>query len=231
MQSQALAEGVMREQSQAVTSVVKVAIIEDLREIREGLATLIDLTEGFSCTGRYGSVEEALPAIARDLPDLVLTDIGLPGMSGIEGTRVLKERHPGLTVLILSVYDDDERVFDALCAGATGYLLKKTPPAKLVESLREAVGGGAPMSPEVARRVIALFRDFRPPRRADYDLTPHETRLLRLLVEGHNYKTAAFELNVSVNTVSFHLKKIYEKLQVHSKSEAVAKALRDGLVK
>jgi DNA-binding NarL/FixJ family response regulator len=211
--------------------VIRVAIIEDLRQIREGLATLIDLTDGYRCTGRYGSVEEALPGINREMPDVVLSDIGLPGMSGIEGVRILKERHPQLLVLMLSVYDDDERVFDALCAGATGYLLKKTPPARLIESLKEAMTGGAPMSPEVARRVVTLFRDFRPPKHADYDLTPHETRLLKLLVEGHNYKTAAFELNVSVNTVSFHLKKIYEKLQVHSKSEAVAKALRDHLVK
>lgn len=210
---------------------IKVAIIEDLRQIREGLATLIDLTEGYRCAGRYGSVEEALSGIGRDVPDVVLSDIGLPGMNGIEGVRILKERYPQLVVLMLSVYEDDERIFDALCAGATGYLLKKTPPARLIESLKEAVEGGAPMSPEVARRVITLFRDFRPPQRADYDLTPHETRLLKLLVEGHNYKTAAFELNVSVNTVSFHLKKIYEKLQVHSKSEAVAKALRDGLIK
>lgn len=125
---------------------------------------------------------------------------------------------------------DDERIFDALCAGACGYLLKKTPPARLLESLREAVAGGSPMSPEVARRVIALFRDIRPPERADYELTPHETRLLKLLVEGHNYKTAAVELCVSVNTVSFHMRRIYEKLQVHSKSEAVAKALRNRLI-
>lgn len=210
---------------------IKVAIIEDLREIREGLAMLIDMTDGFRCTGRYGSVEQAIAGIGRDLPDVLLSDIGLPGMNGIEGVRIFKEKYPNLVVLMLSVYDDDERVFDALCAGACGYLLKKTPPARLIESLNEAVAGGAPMSPEVARRVVTLFRDFRPPKHADYDLTPHEMRLLKLLVEGHNYKTAAFELNVSVNTVSFHLKKIYEKLQVHSKSEAVAKALRDGLIK
>ena len=211
--------------------IIKVAIIEDLRQIRDGLATLIDMTEGYRCTGRYGSVEEALSGIPREVPDVVLSDIGLPGMSGIEGVRLLKERYPQLLVLMLSVYDDDERIFDALCAGATGYLLKKTPPTRLLESLKETVAGGAPMSPEVARRVITLFRDFRPPQRADYELTPHETRILKLLVEGHNYKTAAFELNVSVNTVSFHLKKIYEKLQVHSKSEAVAKALRDQIIK
>ena len=136
-----------------------------------------------------------------------------------------------MLLLMLTIYDDDERIFDAMCAGATGYLrLKKTPPARLLEGLKEAVQGGAPMSPEVARRVIALFREIGPPERADYDLTPHETRLLKLLVDGHNYKTAASELGVSVHTVSFHLRSIYEKLQVHSKSEAVAKALRNRLV-
>src|SRR5687767_302076 len=209
---------------------IRVAIIEDRREIREGLATLIDFTEGFTCTGKFGSVEEAVGRIRHNLPDVVLSDIGLPGMDGIEGVRKLKEEHPDLIILMLSVYEDNERIFDALCAGAVGYLLKKTPPAKLLDSLREAVAGGAPMSPEVARRVIALFKDIRPPERVDYDLSPHELRLLKLLVEGHSYKTAALELKVSVNTISFHLKNIYEKLQVHSKSEAVAKALQQRLI-
>ncbi|HJZ69687.1 MAG TPA: response regulator transcription factor, partial [Blastocatellia bacterium] len=198
--------------------IIKVAIIEDRREIREGLTMLINGTDGFRCSGSYRSMEDALARISGDLPEIVLCDIGLPGMSGIEGMRLLKERHPELILLMLTVYDDDERIFDALCAGASGYLLKKTPPARLLESLTDAVKGGSPMSPEVARRVITLFRDIRPPERADYELTPHELRLLKLLVEGHNYKTAAFELNVSVNTISFHMKHIYEKLQVHSKS-------------
>jgi DNA-binding NarL/FixJ family response regulator len=211
--------------------VIKVAIVEDRREIREGLAMLINGTEGYACTGSYGSMEEAFSKLGGgNLPDVLLSDIGLPGMDGIEGIRILKERHPALLVLMLSVYDDNERIFDALCAGACGYLLKKTPPARLIESLREAAAGGAPMSPEIARKVVTLFRDFRPPERADYQLTPHETRLLKLLVEGHSYKTAAAELGVTVNTVSFHLRHIYEKLQVHSKSEAVAKALRDHLI-
>jgi DNA-binding NarL/FixJ family response regulator len=151
-------------------------------------------------------------------------------MSGIEGVAILKELYPDLLILMLTVYDDDERIFDAMCAGASGYLLKKTPPARLLDSLREVASGGAPMSPEVARRVVALFREIRPPERADYELTPHETRLLKLLVQGHNYKTAATELGVTVHTVSFHLRSIYEKLQVHSKSEAVAKALQNRLV-
>jgi len=210
---------------------IKTAIIEDQRDIREGLTMLINDTEGYACTGSYRSMEEALDKISREMPDVVLSDIGLPDMDGIEGIKHLKARHPDLLILMLSVYDDDDRIFEALCAGACGYLLKKTPPVRLIESLKEAVMGGSPMSPEVARRVITLFRDFHPPERADYQLTPHETRLLKLLVEGHNYKTAAFELNVSINTISFHMKRIYEKLQVHSKSEAVAKALQHRLVK
>ena len=210
--------------------VIRVAIIEDQRDIRECLTFLVNGTEGYSCTGSYRTMEEALEKIGHQLPDVVLSDIGLPGMDGIEGIRVLKERHPTLLVLMLTVYDDDERIFDAMCAGASGYMLKKTPPARLIESLREAVQGGAPMSPEVARRVIALFREIRPPERADYELTPHETRLLKLFVEGHNYKTAAAELGVSVNTVNFHVRSIYEKLQVHTRSEAVAKALLNRLV-
>ena len=215
---------------QSSLQTIRVAIVEDRREIREGLAALINGTDGFKCTGAYRSMEEALDRIGSPLPDVTLLDIGLPGMSGIAGLRVLKERHPDMLVLILSVYDDDERIFDAICAGASGYLLKKTPPSKLLESLKEAVQGGAPMSPEVARRVIALFKEIRPPERADYNLTPHETRLLRLFVKGHNYKTAAQELGVTVHTISFHLRRIYEKLQVHSKSAAVAKALEDRLV-
>ena len=209
---------------------IRVAIVEDRREIRDGLAMIINGTPGFRCTGAYRSMEEALSAIPANLPEVVLCDIGLPGMNGIEGIRILKERYPQLIVLMLSIYDDDERIFDALCAGASGYLLKKTPPAELLERVNEAIRGGAPMSPEVARRVVALFRAFRPPDNTNCELTPHEIRLLRLFVEGHNYKTAAAELGVTVHTISFHLRSIYEKLQVHSKSAAVAKALRSRLV-
>jgi DNA-binding NarL/FixJ family response regulator len=208
---------------------IDVAIVEDQREIREGLAALIDGTPGYRCTGRFQTMEEALAGI-REPPDVVLSDIGLPGMSGIEGVRRLRARHPDLAALMLTVYEDDDRIFEAMCAGASGYLLKTTPPARLLESITEVARGGAPMSPEVARRVIQLFRDIRPPERADYQLTPHETRLLRLLVDGHNYKTAATELGVSVNTIGFHMRRIYDKLQVHSKSEAVSKALRHRLV-
>jgi DNA-binding NarL/FixJ family response regulator len=209
---------------------VKVAVVEDHREFREYLSALIGGTDGFECLGSFRSVEDALPKFTAHVPDVVLIDIGLPGMNGIEGIRLFKEHFPEILFLTLTVHDDDERIFDALCAGASGYLLKKTQPAQLVASVKEATSGGAPMSPEVARRVIKLFRDIRPPERADYNLTPHEIRILKLLVEGHNYKTAAAKLGVAPTTINFHLQNIYQKLQVHSKTEAVAKALRNRLI-
>ena len=210
--------------------IIRTMIVEDQRDLREGLATLVNFTPGFKCIGAFRSMEECLARVKHDLPDVILSDIGLPGMSGIEGIRVLKDQYPDLIILVLTVYDDNEKIFDALCAGASGYLLKQTEPAELLRSVREAVDGGAPMSPEVAARVIKLFREVRPPEKVDYDLTPHETRLLKLLVEGHNYVTAAAKLNISYNTIKFHVRNIYDKLQVHSKSEAVAIAMRDRLV-
>jgi len=209
---------------------VRVVIIEDLLEVREGLAVLINGTSGFACTGRFRTMEDALAGIDASRPDVILTDIGLPGMNGIEGTRILSARLPGVPILALSVYGDDDNVFNAICAGASGYLLKNTTSDRLLESLREVVAGGAPMSPEIARRVVTVFREFRPPERAPYCLTPQESELLRLMVEGHHYKTAAHEMGISTNTVSFHLKHVYQKLQVHSKTEAVAKALRERLI-
>jgi DNA-binding NarL/FixJ family response regulator len=209
---------------------IHVSIIEDQREVREGLTTLIDGTSGFKCVSSFRTMEDALARIDADLPDVILTDIGLPGMSGVEGIRILRERYREIPVVALTVYDDDDDVFNGLCAGASGYLLKNTPPARLLDSLREVVSGGGPMSPEVARRVVELFRTIRPPERASYRLSQQETEVLKLLVEGHHYKTAAEKLGVTVNTISFHLRNIYAKLEVHSKSEAVAKALRKGLV-
>ncbi len=209
---------------------IRVAIVEDREEIRFGLTRLIGGAEGFECSGSFRTMEEALEELPKDLPDVVLNDIGLPKMNGIEGIKILKEKYPNLLIIILSVYDDDDRIIDGICAGASGYLLKSTPMSQILECLREVMNGGAPMSPEIAQRVMELFRQSPPPKQVDYDLTPHETRILKMLVDGHNYKTAAAELNLSVNTISFHIKHIYEKLQVHSKSEAVAKALKSRIV-
>jgi DNA-binding NarL/FixJ family response regulator len=180
--------------------------------------------------GAFRTAEEGISRAKFETPDVVLTDIGLPGIDGIEGIRRLKEMYPNLIILVLTIHDDNERIFDALCAGACGYLLKRTPPTKLLENIREAVTGGAPMSPEVASRVIKIFREFRPPERVDYDLTAHETRILKLLVDGYNFTTAAKKLGVSYNTVKFHMTRIYDKLQVHSKTDAVAKALQNRLL-
>jgi len=209
---------------------ISVAIVEDVRDLREGLVVLVNGTRGFRCSASYRTMEDALARIGDNVPDVVLSDIGLPGMSGVEGIRILRGRYPDVPILALTVYDDDDDVFDALCAGAVGYLLKNTPPARLLEAIREVVDGGAPMSPEVARRVVTLFREFRPPERAAYHLTPQETELLRLIVDGHYYKTAADAMGISRSTVAFHLRNVYAKLSVHTKTDAVAKALRERII-
>jgi DNA-binding NarL/FixJ family response regulator len=209
---------------------IKVAIIDDDATLRASVAYLIDLTDGFECQAQFGSMEEALTELSAEI-DVILLDLRLPGMSGIEGAGVLRRRRPDVPILALTIYDDDERIFDALCAGACGYVLKDTPPDRLLAAIRETVAGGSAMSPSVARRVVTLFQSMPPPERADYGLTPHESKLLALLVEGHSYRSAAAALAVSINTISFHMRHIYDKLQVHSKSAAVAKALRGRMVR
>jgi DNA-binding NarL/FixJ family response regulator len=209
---------------------IRVGIVEDLDDIREGLAALIADSPGFACTGAWRTMEETLGALRVSQPQVLLVDLGLPGMDGIEGIRRIRAGFPRIVPVVLTVYQDDERIFRALCAGACGYLLKKTPARQILAHLEEAVSGGAPMSPEIARQVVNLFSRFHPPD-ADHRLTPHEVRVLKLFVDGHNYRTAAASLGVTRSTVAFHVRKIYEKLEVHSKSEAVAKALRDGLVR
>ena len=218
------------EPTQTVAAPLRVVLIEDLRDVREGLAALINGTPGFLCVATFGSVETALARIERQPPDIILTDLGLPGMSGVEGIARFRRIFPDVPIIALTIYDNDRQIFNALCNGASGYLLKNTPPARLLEALQEVAQGGAPMSPQVAARVVKLFREFRPPEHADYRLTPQETQLLKLLIEGHHKKTAAREMGISFHTVSFHLTNIYQKLQVHSKTEAVAKALRERLV-
>lgn len=209
---------------------IKVALVEDDGSTREGLRLLIHGSPGFQITGAFESVEDALPALGLQTPDVLLMDINLPGMSGREGVRVIKERWPSIEVLILSVYGEQESVFESICNGAAGYLLKKTPPARLLEAIQEAREGGSPMSPEIARKVVALFRKTPRPEPMDQALTPRELQLLALLAEGHGYAEAAELLGISENTVRNYIRSIYEKLHVHSKSEAVSKALRQGLI-
>jgi len=204
---------------------ITVAIVEDDTDIRESLTLLINGTPGFSCIGTYRDCETALDGIVDDPPEVVLMDLGLPGMSGIEGTRLLKERLDELSLVVLTVHDESKLVFEALCAGACGYLLKDTPPAKLLEAIRETRDGGAPMSTQIARLVVGSFRTN--PHEA---LTPRETEVLEQLCKGKSYKMIADTLFISEETVRRHIKHIYKKLQVGSKSEAVAKALKEKLV-
>jgi DNA-binding NarL/FixJ family response regulator len=175
-------------------------------------------------------MEAALEGFACNLPRVALVDIGLPGLSGIDGVRILRTRYPSVAPVLLTVYKDDARIFEAICAGACGYLLKTTPPHRLIEALREIAEGGAAMSPEVAIRVVGLLRNSQTPEQSSASLSPQEMRLLKLLTQGHQNKTAAAEMGISVHTVSFHLRSIYEKLHVHSRSEAVARAFREGLL-
>jgi len=207
-----------------------VVVIDDERELRDGLRVLLEFAPNFTCAGSFGSMEEALRLIKPDTADLVVTDIGLPRMDGIEGTRILHERFPEMPIVVFTIHGEDDQIFRALCAGASGYLLKDTPPTKILDALDEVSNGGSPMSPDVARRVVHLFRKFSPPAEADYQLTEQETRILSMIVDGHHYKTAARELGIATSTVAFHLKNIYAKLRVHSKSEAVTKALREHLI-
>jgi DNA-binding NarL/FixJ family response regulator len=222
-------EDIPLQEEQSKPPVVGVAIIEDQQETREGLSFLIDRADGFECRHVYSSMEAALEGIGSHPPRIALVDIGLPGLNGIEGVRIIRARYPSIAPVLLTVYKDDGRIFQAICAGACGYLLKTTPPARLLESLREIAGGGAAMSPEVALRVVDLLRQSQPSGSSSANLSPQELRLLKLLTEGHQNKTAAAALGISVHTVSFHLRSIYEKLHVHSRSEAVARALREGL--
>ncbi|MBZ5620810.1 MAG: response regulator transcription factor [Acidobacteriia bacterium] len=209
---------------------IKVAIVEDQQATREGLAILISNTPGFEVTGRFASMEQALDSLDVNPPHVLLMDIELPGMSGIEGVRLVRSRLPRIQILMLTVYGDDDHVFEAICAGACGYLLKGIPRDKLLAAIREMRDGGAPMSPEIARKIVLMFQKVAPPRNRESQLTPREFQILKLLADGHNYKTCADQLSLSLHTVRFHIRNIYEQLHVHSKSEAVLKALRSGLI-
>ncbi len=216
--------------SEPQISAITVAIVEDDRSLREGLRMLINATPGYTCERTYGSVEEALRLLSLGSPDVLLLDIHLPGMLGSEGVSQFRKHYPDMQILMLTIYDGQDKVFESICNGACGYLLKKTPPVKLLEAIREAYEGGAPMSPEIARKVVTLFQKTGPPATLDQQLTPQEIRLLRLLADGYSYENSAGQMNISINTVRNYIRSIYEKLHVHSKSEAVSKAIRSRII-
>ena len=210
---------------------VKVVIVEDKEAIREGLVVLLGATEGVECVAGYGSCEDMLAGAKKDNPDVILMDIGLPGMSGIEGTREVKKALPDTVVVVLSVYEDDENIFEALCMGASGYLVKNTPPARLIEAIIEAHEGGSPMSSHIARKVVTLFqKNFKSSTDSDVKLTGREIEILTGLSDGDSYMSVADSLFISVDTVRYHIRNVYQKLQVHSQSAAVSKAIRKGLI-
>ena len=211
---------------------IKVVIVEDSNTIREGLKLLINGTDGYSCVGAYSRCETLLDEINELDVDVILMDIDLPGISGIEGIRRIKKISKEIIILILTVYDENELIFEALCEGASGYLVKKTPPAKLLEAIKEAYEGGAPMTSNIARKVVDYFQKNKPVQkgRRRSSLTKREKEVLSGLVEGNSYKAIADNLNISVETVRFHFRNVYKKLHVHSQSEAVVKAIKEGLV-
>lgn len=203
---------------------IKVAIVEDDNDIRAGLAVLIDGSEGFQCVAAYSSAEDALSDVLKKKPDVVLMDINLPHMSGIECTRKLKELRPDLSIMVLTVYDDDESIFESLKAGARGYILKKTPPAKLLESILDLSNGGSPISSQIARKVVQTFQALGTSSEERENLSRRENEILAYLAKGYRYKEIAETLFISIETVRTHVRNIYEKLHVRSRTEAVLKA-------
>ncbi len=204
---------------------IAVALVEDNPEIRRNLSRYIGEAPGYRCACACASGEEALRVIPQSPPDVVLMDIQMPGMSGIACTAALKKLLPSVPVMMLTVYEDNDAIFNALAAGASGYLLKRSAPAKLLESIKELHQGGAPMTSEIARRVIASFHKQKPDCHPQDKLTVREDEILQCLAKGYVTKEIADKLSVSYDTVRYHLKHIYDKLHVHSRTEAVIKYL------
>ncbi len=205
---------------------VTVSLVEDDAGIRESLASLIAGARGFTCLASYSNGEEALGHIPQQVPDVVLMDIHLPGMSGIECVQKLKAIIPALPIVMLTVYDDEDQLFKSLIAGASGYLLKRTPPAKLLEAIKEVFHGGAPMSGQIARMVVQHFHQTSAAAPPTANLTAREQEILERLAQGYRYKEIADSLSISFDTVRSHLRNIYDKLHVHSRTEAVLKYLK-----
>jgi DNA-binding NarL/FixJ family response regulator len=209
---------------------IRVAIVEDDLLLREGLMRMIHEAEGLCCRSGFSSVEEALAALPNCQADVLLLDIGLPGMSGSDAVALFRQAHPTMVIVMLTVFSDRSSVFASICNGASGYLLKSTPPSQLFDAIHAARSGGSPLSAEIARGIVNVFQNFGSSQPSTASLTGQEQQLLLLLAQGHSYDASARKMNVSVNTVRNYVRSVYEKLHVHSKSAAVSTALRRGLI-
>lgn len=210
---------------------IRVAIFDDSREQREGLEAVLHSVPDLVCAGAFASARNAARDVAACTPDVVLMDIDMPGIDGIEATAVLRTRFPKLPIIMLTVIEDDDRIFAAISAGADGYFLKQTEPMRIIEGVHEVLKGGAPMTPSVARRVLRLMKHgLEPTPASTFQLTEREQQVLSLLVLGHTYKHIADDLGIAYATVNKHVSNVYSKLRVQSASEAVALALKKGLV-
>ena len=209
---------------------IKLMLYEDNPQLREGLTMLLNGSDGFEVVGAFKNCNNIEDEVQAFDPDVILMDIDMPGTNGIQGLKLLRKVNNKAKVLMLTVFDDNKNVFEAIRSGANGYLLKKTPPAKLIEYINEAHSGGAPMTSSIATQVLRMFTDQNAQQGEDYHLSEREKQVLQLLVNGYSYKMIASEMFISIDTVRSHIKKIYEKLHVNSKSEAVAKAFKDKIV-
>jgi DNA-binding NarL/FixJ family response regulator len=213
---------------------VKVAIFEDRTAVREAISMLVEGTSGLELVGAYPNCNNVINNVYSSLPDVILMDIEMPGMNGVDAVKIIKQQFPDITIVMQTVFEDEEKVFHAICNGASGYLLKDTPPSRLMESITEAHQGGAPMSPSIAKKTLNLFQKFLSPladtKHDDYHLTPREKEVLQWLVKGHSYKMIAASCAISFDTVRSHIRNIYHKLHVASMTEAVAKAIKENLI-
>lgn len=209
---------------------IRVVIFEDDAIRRNGLTLLLNTADGFTCVGSFPDANNAVHEIALCKPDVVIMDIGLPKTNGIEAVKKIKLEFPYLPILMQTVFDHDDKVFESIMAGATGYLLKKTSPEKLLEAIQDIYRGGAPMTPEIALKVLGFFKEKENAKASTYMLSEKEKKVLSFLVEGLSYKMISDKLRISYHTVNFHIRNIYQKLHVHTVSEAVAKAIRENIV-
>ena len=210
-------------------AIISVIIVEDDNQIREGITTLLSTTEGFKLIAAYESCEKFLKEIKNNLPDVILMDISMPGMTGIECVKKITAEYSGLKIIMLTVYEEEQKIFDSLRAGASGYILKRSPLQEILSSIKEVMSGGGPLSPVIAKKVLNFF-NLSGKKKSELNLTNREVEILKELVEGHSYKKISEKLFISLDTVRSHIKGIYQKLHVNSKSEAVAKALKENLL-